>query len=34
MNVFLKNKARDINCWCGEWVLINEKVILMVILNI
>ena len=21
------------NCWCGEWLLVNEKVILMVGLN-
>ena len=35
------NNSRDtkyftkffINCWCGEWLLINEKVILMVGLN-
>ena len=21
------------NCWCGEWLLVNEKVILMMGLN-
>ena len=33
-----KNNVRDTNyftkkftnCWCGEWLLVNEKVILMV----
>ena len=29
-NYFTKNFT---NCWCGEWLLVNEKVILMVSLN-
>ena len=37
----LKNNVRDINyftknftnCWCGEWLLVNEKVILIVDLD-
>ena len=36
--LFSYNNARDINfftkfftnCWCGEWLLVNKKVILMV----
>ena len=29
-NYFIKNFT---NCWCDEWLLVNEKVILMVELN-
>ena len=39
--LFTKSNARDINfflkfftnCWCDEWLLINEKVMLMIDLN-
>ena len=40
-DIMIKNNARDTNyftkfftnCWCGEWLLVNEKWILMVGLN-